>query len=104
MKRLVPFLILTLFCLGSFGGRVLHIHHYFQKRPSHHHGVHDSISFASDDVPDNPDEAEHSLALPVDLVLFPESCSQPLPVYDVDSLTPRSEDHHQGLGCGGLPA
>jgi hypothetical protein len=102
MKRLVPLLILTVFCLGSLGGRVLHLHHYFQKRASTHRGY--SISLAADESPSNLDEAEQPLAPPGHLVFFPEPYCQDLLLWEWARPTIQSQDHRQGLGCGGLPA
>jgi hypothetical protein len=103
MKRLVPLLILAVFCLGSLGGRVLHIHHYFQKRASTHRGC--SISLAAYESPGSLDEeAEQPLAPSGHLIFFPEPYGQDLLIWEWARPTIQSQDHRQGLGCGGLPA
>ncbi len=104
MKRLVPLLILAVFCLGSLGGRAFHLHHHLQKSASTHGGLHFSILLASDESSGDLDEAEQPLAPSGDLVFFPEPCGQDLPACDWAKPTSQRHENRQGLGCGGLPA
>ncbi|MGB8991088.1 MAG: hypothetical protein WCD80_03445 [Desulfobaccales bacterium] len=103
MKRLVPLLILGVFCLGILGARAFHLHHQLQKSASTHHGNF-PILLAFDESSDALDETEHPLTPSGDLAFFPEPCYQNLPTWDLSNPTSQEHDNRQGLGCGGLPA
>ena len=103
MKRLVPLLILAVFCLGILGGRAVHLHHQLQKTASTHRG-NSPILLAFDESSDTLDETEHLLTPSSDLDFSPEPCYQSLPAWDWGHPISPRQDNRQGLGCGGLPA
>ena len=103
MKRLVPLLILAVFCLGITGGRAVQFQQQLQKSAHTHHGD-VPILLASDDSSDALDETEHLLTPSGDLAFSPEHCGHDLPAWDWATPTSRRQDNRRGLGCGGLPA
>lgn len=103
MKRLVPLLILAVFCLGILGGRAVHLHHQLQKSATTHRGNF-PLLLASDDSFDSLDGADQPLASSGTLVFFPEPYSLDLPAWAWAKPSSPRHDNRQGLGCGGLPA
>ena len=103
MKRLVPLLILAVFCLGITGGRAVQFHHQLQKSATSHRGNF-PILLASDDSSGDLDETEDAITRSGELAFSPGHCGHDLPAWDWATPTSQRQDNRQGLGCGGLPA
>jgi hypothetical protein len=100
MKRVAPLLFFLIFCLGNVGGRALHLHHHLAK--TSHHGVHSAIFSDSEDSSANPNDFEPAVNLPGDLDYAAEDFRLDLLALDVPGPAAQRQDHHSGLGCGGL--